>query len=323
MGHRGTRRSHSRLSATAIYRSKVTRPTLLLFGANGQLGSELARTLTLVGEVTPVTRNDCDINDADAIGRVIANVKPQLVINATAYTAVDKAESEPEVARLANEIAPGVMARAANKIGAGLVHYSTDYVFDGRSVDPYREDDPVAPQSVYGRTKLAGENAIRESGCAHLIFRTSWVYGQQGSNFVKTILRLASTRDELKIVADQRGAPTWSRVIADTTTLVLESLNLKQRTNWLSEVSGTYHLTANGATNWFEFAREIIALGQSHGLLSNKVATLTPTTTAAYAAPAPRPANSHLDSEKLARTFGIRIPNWRVSAAQFIARLGS
>ncbi|MBI2798775.1 MAG: dTDP-4-dehydrorhamnose reductase [Gammaproteobacteria bacterium] len=323
MGHRGTRRSHSRLSATAIYRSNVTRPTLLLFGANGQLGSELARTLTLVGEVTPLTRDGCDIVDVDAIGRVIANVKPQLVINATAYTAVDKAESEPEAARLANEIAPGVMARAANKIGAGLVHYSTDYVFDGRSEDPYREDDPVAPQSVYGRTKLAGEVAIRESGCAHLIFRTSWVYGQQGSNFVKTILRLASTRDELKIVADQKGAPTWSRVIADTTTLVLDSLNIEQRTNWLSEVSGTYHLTADGATNWFEFAREIIALGQRHRLLSNKVATIRATTTAAYGAPAPRPANSYLDNEKLARTFGIRIPNWRVSAAQFIAGLGS
>lgn len=287
--------------------------TILLTGKNGQVGWELQRALHDHGDVVALDADEMDLADADAIRRTVQALRPAIIINPAAYTAVDKAESEPALAHAVNSIAPGVLAEEARKLDAVLVHYSTDYVFNGLKSSPYSEDDQPDPQSVYGRTKLAGEDAIRASGCKHIILRTSWVYGVHGGNFVKTILRLAKERDELRIVADQSGAPTWARDLAKATTLALLAWQMSE---WDDELAGTYHLAADGSTNWHEYAEAIVRLARLHDpVLAAKALTIKPITTQEYPTPAKRPANSALSCDHFADTFGIRLPDWRESLA--------
>lgn len=235
---------------------------ILLTGVTGQIGWELQRALMTLGEVIPVGRNitnaslRMDLVQPDTIRSIIREVKPDLIVNPAAYTAVDKAESEPELAMMVNGIAPGVMAEEAKRLGAAMVHYSTDYVFDGTSQVPYTESDIPNPQNVYGETKLAGEKAIQAVELPHLIFRTSWVYGMRGKNFLLTMLKLGKEREELRIVDDQIGAPTWSRAIAETTAQVLSGVS-GNVSDFLVDKGGLYHLSASGKTSWYGFARAI------------------------------------------------------------------
>lgn len=299
------------------------KPAILLIGANGQLGWELTRVLPQVGEVTPLTRPQFDLTLPEAIRHVIRSFKPAVIVNAAAYTAVDKAESEEAVARAVNAIAPAIMAEEAKKIGAALVHFSTDYVFDGAKTTPYTEDDPTNPLNVYGRTKLEGERAIVESGAAHLILRTSWVYSTRGRNFLLTILRLAAEREELRIVRDQAGAPTLSAEIARSAARILAQLSAKQGgAISLEGVSGVYHMTAAGETSWYEFAKAILeeasnvradrawfaAATGGRPLTARRV---VPITAAEYPTPARRPAYSVLSNARLAGTFAVQLPDWR------------
>ncbi len=281
--------------------------TILVTGANGQVGWELQRALAPLGQVVALDRRGMDLADADSIARAIRAANPAIIVNAAAYTAVDKAETETDLAMRINGIAPGIIADEARRSGALLVHYSTDYVFDGAQSAAYRENDAPAPMSAYGRTKLAGETAIRESGARHLVLRTSWVYSARGSNFVRTMLRLARERSELRIVNDQVGAPTWARSIADLTGRMLETYcgNPGRR----EEFSGLYHLTARGAVSWYGFAEAIFS-GTKVLDPKFKAPKLVPITTAEYPLPARRPANSRLDCTKLADTFGITPPRW-------------
>jgi dTDP-4-dehydrorhamnose reductase len=287
---------------------------ILLTGVNGQVGWELRRALSPLGRVIGLTSRDLDLADSDAIRARVAELKPQLIVNPAAYTAVDKAESEPERARAINAIAPGVLAEAAKACGALLVHYSTDYVFDGGLDRPYREDDAPNPQNVYGATKLEGEQAVRASGARHLILRTSWVYGRRGANFLLTMRRLMNERPELKIVDDQHGAPTWCRTIADTTALMLAQSLSPARGADRPEPWGTYHLTNAGETTWYGFARAI-----AERTLLERPPVLTAIPTSGYPTPARRPANSRLDNGKLARVFGLRPPPWREALERCLA----
>ena len=275
---------------------------VLLTGSTGQVGYELARSLQGVGEVVAVDRNVMDLSDLDQVRDVIRRVQPQLIVNPAAYTAVDKAESEPELAYRINAEAPAIMAEEAKALGAALVHYSTDYVFDGSQASPRVEDDPLGPLNVYGASKLAGEQAIVAAGIPHLIFRTSWVYGMRGKNFLLTMLRLAKERDELKVVADQHGAPTWSRTIADTTAQVLAQAHAGGREWWVQN-SGIYHLSAQGQTTWHEFTQAIV---EEAGLSCN----VLPITTAEYPTPAKRPTYSVMSSERLMTRF-CHLPDWK------------
>ena len=264
---------------------------VLLTGRNGQVGWELARTLP-PAEVLSTGRAELDLADADAIRRVMREVRPQLIINAAAYTAVDKAESEPELAMRINGTAPDVLAEEAKRLGAMLVHYSTDYVFDGTKPTAYVEDDAPNPLSVYGRTKLAGERAIQASGCRHLILRTSWVYGPRGKNFYLTIAARAAKGDPLRVVADQRGVPTTSAFLAESTRALLAK-----------DASGLLHLVPAGETTWYGFAREIVSLTGSRS-------EVQPIKTGEFPAAARRPANSVLDNRKAAAVLG-EMPQWR------------
>ena len=273
--------------------------TILLTGSNGQIGWELRRTLTTLGRVTALDRRGMDLADPDSIRSAIRACDPQIIINAAAYTAVDQAESEPELALAVNGAAPGIMAEEAKKLGALLVHYSTDYVFDGAKTAPYAEEDAPNPGNVYGRSKLAGERAIAASGARHLIFRTSWVYGARGKNFLRTLLRLAQERAELRIVDDQVGAPTWCRAIAEATAQVLACMQTRDA----SDTYGTYHLSAAGSTSWYGFARAILG----HAGSSCKV---VPIPTREYPLPARRPANSVLSNARFSARFGIALPEW-------------
>jgi len=291
---------------------------ILLIGKNGQVGWELQRTLAPLGQVTAVAREQMDVSDPDSIRKIIREAKPQVIVNATAYTAVDKAESEPELAMRVNGEAPGIMAEEARQLGALLVHYSTDYVFDGTKQGAYTEEDTPNPLSVYGKTKLAGEQAIQASGAAHLILRTSWVYGVRGKNFLLTILRLAKERPELKIVADQIGAPTWSRMIAESTALIL-GRGLSPTTphiSLLTDDNGIYHLTAGGQTSWYGFAKAILELTADTPLFAKggqggfTLPKVSPIPTTEYPLPAPRPGNSVMSNDKLARVFGVVAPQW-------------
>jgi len=296
------------------------KPKILLTGKNGQVGEELERLLPEVGEVVALGRQELDLSNPDGIRRTIRAVRPNLIVNAAAYTAVDQAEKEETAASEINSAAPAIMAEEAKKVGASLVHYSTDYVFDGLKGNPYVEDDPTGPISVYGTTKLVGEQAIRASGVPHLIFRTSWVYATRGRNFLLTILRLATQREELRIVRDQIGAPTGSREIADATTKIL--CQLYRREGGLSDVSGTYHMTATGVTNWHEFATAILeeashapktvpwfaAATGGKPLITRRI---LPITTQEFPTPARRPAYSVLSNARLMKTFGIQLPGWR------------
>jgi dTDP-4-dehydrorhamnose reductase len=291
------------------------RPTrrILLTGKNGQVGWELQRALTPLGEVVAVDRQTLDLADPDSIRAVIRETKPHLIVNPAAYTAVDKAESEPGLAQAVNGVAPGVMAEEAKRLGAALIHYSTDYVFDGAKEGAYVEEDRTSPLNVYGKTKLAGEEAVRASGAAHLILRTSWVYGARGKNFLLTMLRLAKEREELKIVVDQIGAPTWSRLIAEVTAQILA-----QRIGQWQELTGLYHFTAGGKTSWHGFASAIVGLG---GFSAKP--RLIPIPSAEYPLPAPRPKNSLLSNDKLAATFGLVMPEWEESLRLCMDRGGT
>jgi dTDP-4-dehydrorhamnose reductase len=306
-------------------------PTILLTGKNGQIGCELAAMLPRIGNVIAVGHDDLDLAKPDDIRKIIRSTRPQLIVNAAAYTAVDKAESEESLANAINTQAPGVLAEEAKIIGAALVHYSTDYVFDGRKTTPYTEDDAPNPQSVYGRTKLAGEKAIQQSGVDHLIFRTAWVYAREGNNFLLTILRLATQREELRIVRDQIGAPTSSREIAAATAQILSKLFTSVgNKSPLANVSGTYHLTAAGETSWAGFAEAILdhargtrvtapwfyAATKNMPIIAKRV---VPITTAEYTTAARRPAYSVLSNRKFNETFQIHLPEWRAQLQSVFA----
>ncbi|WP_434715336.1 dTDP-4-dehydrorhamnose reductase [Paraburkholderia sp. A3RO-2L] len=290
-------------------------PTILLTGINGQVGFELARSLQGLGKVVALDRGGLDLADLDQVRRVVRELKPNLIVNPAAYTAVDKAETEIEAAMRLNAEAPAVLAEEAEKLGAGLVHYSTDYVFDGSKDGVYVETDPTNPQNVYGQSKLAGEQAIAASGCRHLIFRTSWVYGARGKNFLLTMLRLGAERDELSVVADQVGAPTWANTIAALTANVLaQATAASDADEWWNRHSGIYHLTASGATSWHGFAEAIF----SHAGLP-KMPKVIPIPASAYPTPAKRPDNSRMSNDKLEASFGVRAPDWRVALKLCIA----
>ena len=280
---------------------------ILLIGSNGQVGWELARALMPLGRVLIPERSQCDLASLDKLTALVNSLQPDVIVNAAAYTAVDKAEQETNLAMTVNARAPGALAAAARRYGALLVHYSTDYVFDGKKAGAYSETDAPNPASAYGRSKLAGEEAVRDAGADHLIFRTSWVYAARGKNFLRTILRLAGEREELRIVADQFGAPTWARLIAEVTALALQQ-DLARRKQGGFE-SGTFNLTAAGETSWHGFAGAILTAARARGA-KLMCRTVVPITTAEYPLPAARPANSRLAGGRLAERYGLAMPDW-------------
>ena len=282
---------------------------ILLTGANGQVGWELQRTLSSLGEIVALDSQGLNLADADALRAKVREVAPQLIVNAAAYTAVDKAESDVEKARAVNATAPGILAEEAGRLNALLVHYSTDYVFDGSGVVPWQEDDACAPLNVYGASKLAGERLIQASGCRHLIFRTSWVYGARGSNFLLTMGRLMRERPELKIVADQIGAPTWCRDLAEATALIVSRLAGDKQT---SAPWGVYHMSNAGETSWHGFAQAIQMLDADAICASTR---LIPIPGSEYPTPAKRPQNSRLNNAKLERVFGLKLQHWQSALA--------
>lgn len=281
---------------------------LLLTGPTGQVGWELARTLLPLGAVTAVSRTQADLSNIHSLQTIIRQIKPDIIVNPAAYTAVDKAETEHAQAFLINAEAPGVLAEEAKKLGSLLVHYSTDYVFDGTKSTPYDEQDLPNPINVYGQSKLAGERAIQAVGGDYLILRTSWVYASRGSNFLKTILRLAAEREELRIVADQIGAPTWARLIAEATAQIVRQSVCARRTDSFN--SGLFHLTSSGETSWHGFAEKIVAIAREQNKLMLKNKAIHPIPTTDYPLPAVRPANSRLSSQRLEQEFGLAMPSW-------------
>jgi len=282
---------------------------ILITGRDGQVGWECQRSLQVLGRLICVGRADCDLAQPDAVRTVIRTVAPDLIVNTAAYTAVDRAESEPDLARAVNAEAPAVMAAEARQLGAALIHLSTDYVFDGHQPTPYCEDDAPSPLSVYGHTKWRGEQAILESGAAALVLRTSWVYADRGHNFVRTILRLARDRDELRIVDDQWGAPTWARSIAEGVAAIVARAGSDRESiaAALYERGGVYHMTAAGRTNWHQFAERIVAQVPDP---ARKLKAIVPISTAEYPTAARRPANSLLDCERLAQHWHVELPRW-------------
>ena len=279
-------------------------PKVLLIGKNGQVGWELRRTLAPLARVLAVDFPEIDLTDAAAARRLVLDNRPKVVVNAAAYTAVDKAESDTRTAQLINGVAPGALAQAAKQVGALMVHYSTDYVFDGMKNTPYVETDSPNPLGAYGRTKLEGDEAVRAAGGNHLIFRLCWVYGARGQNFLLTMQRLARERETLRVVKDQFGCPTWSRLIAEGTTLALRQVMAASDPDSLT---GTYHLAAGGSTNWHTFASRIVELMPETERRCREVAAIT---TAEYPTPTKRPAYTVLDCGKLKKTFGIQLPDW-------------
>jgi len=289
---------------------------ILLLGKNGQVGWELQRALMSLGEIIALDSAQLNLADAQAMRQRVQQIKPDIIVNAAAYTAVDKAETDADSALAINGIAPGILAEEAKKIDALLVHYSTDYIFDGRKLGAYNEEDMPNPLSVYGKTKLAGEKAIRATGAKHLIFRTSWVYGARGKNFLLTMLRLAKERDELRIVHDQVGSPTWSRSIAEVSAQVLAQLSAPHAAKDLIEkVSGTYHLTSAGNVSWHDFAAAIMRIAQVQ-----PAPRLTAITTAEYPLPAPRPHNSVLSNAKLREVFNLSCGGWEENLKLCLAK---
>jgi len=293
---------------------------ILLLGCDGQVGWELQRSLQPLGEVVALDFQSrelsADFSRPDSLVATVAAVKPDLIVNSAAHTAVDKAESEPELAQAINADAPGVLARAAAASGAWLVHYSTDYIFDGSGDQPRAEDAPTGPLSVYGRTKLDGERQIRASGCRHLILRTSWVYAARGGNFAKTMLRLAGTKTELNVIDDQVGAPTGADLLADLTALMLRSAAASP------DLSGTYHAVAAGATSWHGYAKLVIETARERGVpLTLPADALRAIPTSAYPTPAARPLNSRLDTRKLRDAFGVHLPDWELGVRRMLTEI--
>lgn len=293
---------------------------ILLFGKGGQVGWELQRSLAPLGELVALdadSRDLCgDFTNLEGIAQTIRAVAPDIIVNAAAHTAVDKAESEADFARTINALAPGVLAQEAKRNGAWLVHYSTDYVFDGSGDTPWLETDGTGPLSIYGKTKLEGEEAIRASGCQHLIFRTSWVYAARGGNFAKTMLKLAQDRDSLKVINDQIGAPTGADLLADVTAHAIRTALQRP------DVSGLYHMVAGGETSWHGYASFVIEYARQIGI-SIKVApeAIEPVPASAFPLPAPRPKNSRLDTRKLQNIFGLTLPHWQSGVNRMLTEI--
>lgn len=293
---------------------------ILLFGKNGQVGWELQRSLAPLGELIALgakSETYCgDLNNLDGIAETVRTVAPDVIVNAAAYTAVDKAETETELAHTVNATAVGVLADAAKQSNAWLVHYSTDYVFDGSGETAWLETDGTAPLSEYGATKLAGEKAVIESGCQHLIFRTSWVYAARGNNFAKTMLRLGAERDRLSVIADQIGAPTGAELLADVTAHAIRSSQQQ------AELAGLYHLTASGETSWYEYARFVLNLARQAGV-DIKVAdtAIEAIPSSAFPLPAQRPLNSRLNTNKLCASFNLNLPHWQTGVTRMLTEI--
>jgi len=285
---------------------------ILLIGKNGQVGWELRRTLAPLAEVVAMDYPEINFTDAPGLRQLVAGMRPGVVVNAAAYTAVDKAETETELCRQINAVAPGVLAEEAKKLGALMMHYSTDYIFDGTKTSPYVETDAPNPLGAYGRSKLEGDRAVKASGADHLIFRLCWVYGARGQNFMLTMQRLAREREKLRVVGDQFGCPTWSRMIAEATALAVKQVLAGADR---SVFNGEYHLAAGGQANWHEFASRIIEWMPE---AERKCRAVEQITTPEYPTPARRPAYSVLDCGKLQRTFGLRLPDWETSLRQVL-----
>lgn len=291
---------------------------ILLFGKNGQVGWELQRSLAVLGEITALSRNSqdhCgDLANLEGLAETIRSVKPDVIVNAAAYTAVDKAESESDIAKTINESALQVMSKEVKTLNALLVHYSTDYVFNGQGTAPWQETDNTEPLNIYGKTKLAGEKAIQNSKCKHLIFRTSWVYGTRGNNFAKTMLRLAKERDSLSVINDQFGAPTSAELIADVTVHAIRAIEAN------SKLSGLYHLVAAGETTWHGYAKFVVdyAIKADHDI-NTELEGISPVETAAFPTPAKRPHNSRMNISKLEDTFNVKLPEWQTGVARMLA----
>ena len=299
---------------------------ILLLGRNGQVGWELQRSLAPLGELLTLDRHSSpacgDLSQPDALVQTVLNFQPQVIVNAAAHTAVDKAESEPELARLLNATAPGALAQAAKALGAWLVHYSTDYVFNGQGQTPWQEDDTTQPLSVYGQTKRESEELIAASGCKHLIFRTSWVYASRGGNFAKTMLRLAGERDRLTVIDDQFGAPTGADLIADVTAHAIRQVTGGAQVNNEAALSGIYHLVASGHTTWHGYASHVIDMArQLVPTLPLKVQDIAPVASSAFVTAARRPHNSRLDTSKLQTTWGLHMPAWQHGVDRMLAEI--
>lgn len=302
----------------------MTEPTvhmndILILGANGQVGWELQRSLSPLGQLTICDRQRGNLEDTEGLRSLVQSIRPAIIVNAAAYTSVDKAEADVDRARRVNAEAACVLAELAADLDAWLVHYSTDYVFDGSGTQPFRENDPTGPLNIYGRTKLEGDQAILNSNCRHLIFRTSWVYAARGTNFARTMLRLAAEREELRVIADQVGAPTSAELIADVTAQVLAQLRHRPDARSLA---GLYHLTADGAVSWHGYARFVIEQAIALGLpLRTLPEQVLPIPTQDYPLPATRPKNSRLDTRKLRETFGLNLPAWETHVKRMLIEL--
>jgi dTDP-4-dehydrorhamnose reductase len=295
---------------------------ILLLGKDGQVGWELQRALAPLGELRALGRLDADFSQPETLRACVAAFGPDVIVNAAAYTAVDKAESDAGTARSVNALAPGVLAEEAAARGAWLVHYSTDYVFDGTKEGAWVEGDATNPLSVYGRTKCEGEERIRAAGARHLILRTSWVFAPRGGNFAKTMLRLAKERESLNVIADQHGAPTGAELIADATALALHAI--RGAGTAAATMSGTYHLAAAGATTWHGYAQHVLTQALAHGAqLKAGPQAVQPIATEAYPTPAARPRNSRLDTQLFETTFGLQLPDWRHHVNRLIAELAA
>ena len=293
---------------------------ILLLGSGGQVGWELQRSLAVLGRVTALdfdSRQHCgDFSNPQGVAETVRALRPDVIVNSAAHTAVDKAEGEPERARLLNATTPGVLADEAARSGAWLIHYSTDYVFDGSGERPWVESDSPAPLSVYGATKLEGEQLIQQSGCRHLILRTSWVYAARGGNFARTMLRLAGERERLTVIDDQWGAPTGAELLADVTAHAIRHLQAKPGDG------GLYHCVAGGETNWHSYAKYVLdEARRRHPAIELKATEVAPVPTSSFPTPARRPHNSRLDTHKLQSTFGLRLPAWQQGVARMLAEI--
>ena len=298
---------------------------ILLLGTDGQVGWELQRSLAPLGELLVMGLDRAtnpgglsgDFTQLDALAETVRTVRPDVIVNAAAHTAVDKAESEPDFARLLNALAPGVLADEAQRLGAWLVHYSTDYVFDGSGTEPWKEDDATGPLSVYGRTKLEGEKAVARCE-RHLIFRTSWVYAARGGNFAKTMIRLARERELMQIIDDQMGAPTGADLLADVTAHAIRQTSKDASTS----LSGVYHLAASGCTSWYGYAKYVLDLVESaRPAIELLVKEVRPVPTSAFPTPATRPHNSRLDTSKLQKTFDLHLPFWQAGVLRMLSEI--